>query len=143
MADDRENPQKSRFYDVDTVKRLIEIQKLQPPPNTVLRLVRRARQSLDSISGLFVALGGISIVYGVALAVVVGSLYGPVVFLGLVGGMFAAITMFVDRKVGKSIQFGDYSTVRRGLATALGFALVIGTIYLLILSTGLIRFFQG
>lgn len=80
---------------------------------------------------------------GTFLAVIVGALYGPLAFLAVFGGSLAALSFYVDRKVGKSLQFGDYSVLRRGLAQLVGFALVLGAIYLLILVTGLLNHLKG
>lgn len=138
LADERETP-KHNFYDVDRVKELLKKQSLQPRPRIVLRLARQLTRSLDSVSGLFVAFGGITVVYGVAVAVIIGALYGALAFWAVFGGSLALLSLYVDRKVGKSIQFGDYSVLRRGLATTVGFVLVIGTLFLLLIVAGLIH----
>jgi len=138
LAEERENS-RDKFYDVDRVKALLKKQSLQPPPRMVTRVARRLSRAFDSVSGIFTAFGGITVIYGMAVAVIIGALYGALAFWAVFGGSLALLSLYVDRKVGKSIQFGDCSVVRRGLATTIGFALIIGSLFLVLAILGLIR----
>jgi len=138
LAEEPDNSQ-HKFYDVDRVKALLKKQSLQPRPRLVKRVARQLSRSFDSVSGLFVAFGGITVIYGVGVAVIIGALYGALAFWAVFGGSLALLSLYVDRKVGKSIQFGDYSVVRRGLATTLGFVLIVGGLFLVLAILGLMH----
>ncbi len=129
---DSEEEEKSRFYDVDKFKELIESQGARPQPGAAKLVWTRIRQGLDSISGFFAALLGLPILFGGVFAVVIGALYGPLVFLAALGGTLGLLAFYVERKVGKSMQFGDYNLMRRMFGQIVGFALVLSLLYLLI-----------
>ncbi len=92
--------------------------------------------ALDSVQGFLVAtLGGV-IVFGVIFAVVLGvflaSSYGPLAFVGVFGSLIGALAFVLDRKVGRSLQFGDYSMWKRMMAQGLAFVMVLGVLFLLV-----------
>lgn len=66
------------------------------------------------------------------LLVVIGAMYGLVAFLAGTGGLLLALSFIVERKVGRSLQFGEYSLLRRGVAQALAFAAFLGLIFLML-----------
>ncbi len=139
MSTDEEAPPTRRFYNVDRLLQVLYRQRAQPPPGPLLRQVRRLALALDSVGGLFTAFTGIPIYFLGVAAVLVGIFYGPLAFLGAYGGSLALLTFYIQRKVGRSLQFGDYSVSRRALAQVLGFGLVLGLIYFLILLARLLN----
>jgi len=138
MAEPDPMEAKHRLYDVDRFKKLLAHQRLQPRPRRILRLLRRSRQSVESVGGISTALSGIPLMFGGIFAVIIGLLYGPIVFLAVVGSVFGLVTFYVDRKVGKSLQFGDYPLHKKILGQVAGFALVLGLLLLMFAFTDLI-----
>ena len=84
------------------------------------------------MQGFFIALMGLPIMFGTLGAVIIGSYYGPWAFLGIMGSIIGGVAFFVDRKVGRSLQFGEYNFLRRTLATPIAFLVALGIIYLLL-----------
>jgi len=70
--------------------------------------------------------------FGVFAAVIVGVMYGPLVFLGLLGSLIGGLALIAEKKVGRSLQFGDYSFWKRSLAQAAAFGLALGVIFFLV-----------
>lgn len=128
MADEN----KDKFYDVERFRLLLETQGLRPRGGPLRLFLRRMLFLLDSVSGLFSAFLGLPIFLMSIFVVFVGVLYGPWMFLATAGGTFGLFAFYVNRKVGKSLQFGDYSLSRRTLAQIVGFALALGLLLFLI-----------
>jgi hypothetical protein len=84
------------------------------------------------MQGFFIALIGLPIMFGALGAVLVGAYYGPWAFIGTMGALIGGLAFFVERKVGRSLQFGDSSVVLRSLGTAIAFLVALGIIYFLI-----------
>ena len=74
---------------------------------------------------------GIVILFGAFLSVVTGVVYGPLVLLVLLGSIFGFLVLFVERKVGRSLRFGEYSISRALVAQLAG--VVIGLLFFLLL----------
>ncbi len=87
---------------------------------------------MDSVEGFFVALLGLPIMFGGIAAVVTGSVYGPIAFIAVMGGSLGMLAFYIDRRVGRSLIFGDYSMLRRSWAQAVAFALAVAALYLLV-----------
>ena len=84
------------------------------------------------MQGFFIALMSLPIMFGAFGAVIIGSYYGPWAFLGIMGSIIGGLALFVERKVGKSLQFGDYPLLTRTIATPIAFLVALGIIYLLL-----------
>ncbi len=102
------------------------------PRGRVGRFANRVSSVFDSMQGFFIALMGLPIMFGTLGAVVLGAYYGPWVFIGLMGSIIGGLALFAERKVGQSMQFADYSFVRRTLATGIAFLVALGIIYFLL-----------
>ncbi len=90
-----------------------------------------ARRALDSVSGFLTVMAGMAVLFGGLFVVVLGVLYGPLMFLGAVGTVLGLLALYVNRTVGKSLQFGNYSISRQLIAQVVG--LTIAAAFFLIL----------
>ena len=84
------------------------------------------------MQGFFVPFVAFGIVYGTILAVVVGAYFGPLAFLGIMGGIVGGLGFYAEKKVGGSLRFGDYSLWKKSLGTSLAFLLALGLLMLLL-----------
>ena len=125
-----EDTQRSHYFDVDKFRR-IHLETSKPRGRTG-RILNRVSNMFDSMQGFFIALMGLPIMFGTLGAVIIGSYYGPWAFLGIMGSIIGGVAFFVDRKVGRSLQFGEYNFLRRTLATPIAFLVALGIIYLLL-----------
>jgi hypothetical protein len=122
---------KSKFYDVDAFYKVYR--ENQRRRGRAGRIVGRFTRSLDSIHALLVSLLMFLIPLGTLLAVVYGATLGPVGFIAIFGCIFGGLTLFVERKVGRSLQFGDYNLFRRVLGTVAAFGILLGLLFLFLL----------
>ncbi len=137
---DGEEKDKPRFYNVDRYQELRDLQNSRPRPGQFTRLLRRTRLVVGSFGGLLIALSAIPVMFMGLIAVYAGYLFGPLGFAGVFVGTLGLLSLYVDRKVGKSLEFGDYSVFRRGLAQLLGFGIALGLIFFLIRLAGILSF---
>lgn len=72
------------------------------------------------------------LMFGTFLAVILGAMYGPLAFLLLFGSIIGGLAFYVERKVGRSLQFGEYKLWTRTLAQVAAFGLALGLILLLL-----------
>ncbi len=121
---------KDKRYNVDRFREFLASQNRLAPAQGIWRLTRKLKRALDSITGVFSALLGIPIMFGGLFAVIIGALYGPLAFLSATGGELGLISLYVNRKVGRSLQFGDFPLGKKILAQVIGSALVIAFILL-------------
>jgi hypothetical protein len=125
-----EETRQTRYFDVDRFRRIhLETSK---PRGRAGRILNRVSNVFDSMQGFFIALMGLPIMFGTLGAVIIGSYYGPLAFLGIMGSIIGGFAFFVDRKVGQSLQFAEYNVLRRALATGIAFFVALGIIYLLL-----------
>ncbi len=80
------------------------------------------------MQGLFVALLGLPLMFGTFAAVIVGAMYGPFAFLGIFGLIIGGLSFYVDRKVGRSLQFAEYNFFKRTFAQVVAFLVAAGII---------------
>jgi hypothetical protein len=73
------------------------------------------------------------LIVGTFLAVVVGAIYGPLAFLLLFGSIVGGLAFIVERKVGRSLQFGEYKFWKRAIAQSAAFVLAVGLILFMLL----------
>jgi hypothetical protein len=90
------------------------------------RFVGRIEWGLSSASGFLAILIAPLIVFGTVFGVVYSLYISPLVFFAVFGAMIGGLVLYADRKVGSSLQFGDYNLLRRTLAQILGFSLAAG-----------------
>lgn len=128
MSDDEKK--RSRFYNLDAYHEVYK--KTQRRRGRVGRIIGRFTGFLDGIQGLFVGLMLFPLTIGTFLAIVYGASLGPIGFVVVFGSVIGGLSFFVDRKVGKSLQFGDHKILKGSLATAIGGAITIGFLFLLI-----------
>lgn len=122
--------EKRKYYDVEKFRKVyLETLKAR---GRLGRSLNRFFSVIDSMQGFFIALIGLPIMFGSLAAVVVGASYGPWAVIGIMGTIIGGLALVVDKKVGQSLQFGDYNFGLRSLATGIAFLALIGTIYLLI-----------
>ncbi len=122
-----------RFYNVDRLKEVLDSQSAQPQAPLFRRFLVRIWRPIDSVSGLLATLSAIPVMFGGLMAVILGIVYGPLAFVATVGFAFGLLALYLNRKVGKSLQFGEYPVTRRLLAQVLGLAMALG-FFLLLLS---------
>jgi hypothetical protein len=121
---------RSKFYDFDAYYEVYK--RTQGRRGRVGRIVGRFTSFLDGIQGLFVGLLMLPLVFGTLLAVVFGASLGPIGFIVILGSMIGGLGLFAEKKVGRSLQFGDYSVVRRAVVTVVAFGILMGALFLLL-----------
>ncbi len=62
----------------------------------------------------------------------VGVLYGPLAFFATIGSTIGLLALYLQRRVGKSIQFGDSSITRSLIAQLIGLAIAVGVLVFLV-----------
>ena len=129
MSEDPE-PEGHNYFDVEKFHRVRA--ETSKRPGRVARIFNRITNVFDSMQGFFIALMGLPIMFGVFGAVIIGSYYGPWAFLGIMGSIIGGLALIVERKVGKSLQFAEYSFLHRTLAMPIAFLVALGIIYLLL-----------
>src|SRR5215831_16376018 len=102
MSEEEREEDDNRFYNVERVKEVFASQSGGPPPSTLQLLKNKVWRMLDSLSGLLTTLIMISIVFGGFLAVIIGLLFGPIVFLATTGSTIGLLAFYLHRRLGKS-----------------------------------------
>jgi hypothetical protein len=127
-----ENPdhEKLRYFDVEKFHKIRA--ETSKRPGRVRRIFNRGSNVIDSMQGFFIVLMALPIMFGAFGAVIIGSYYGPLAFLGIMGSIIGGLALFVERKAGKSLQFGEYPFLKRTLAMPIAFLLALGFIYMLL-----------
>jgi len=121
---------KPKYYDVEEFRKIfLDTSRTRGPLG---RFLNRITGFFDSIQGFFVALLGLPILFGTLLAVVVGAYFGLWGFLAVFGSIIGGLTLYVEHKVGASLQFGEYKFWRRAFAQAVAFLMAVGLIFFLI-----------
>lgn len=134
MTAGESDKKQKKFYDIDAYSSLIEEQRNKPPPGMFSRIRARIWGVVDiSGSALFTMFMFPLASLGALGAVLVGVLYGPIAFWGVIGGAMLGLSFYVERKVGRSLTFGSYSVLRRSLAQLAAFAIVMGIVFGLLL----------
>jgi len=118
------------YYDVERYRHLSSIP--PKPQSKITRLVGRVTGLLDSVQGLFIPFLFLGVVFGSFLAVIVSAAYGPWAFLLLMGSIIGGLGLYSERKLGDSIQVGEYHLLKGILGTALGFLVFLGILVLLL-----------
>lgn len=125
----KKEKERPKFYDVESFHRIhLETSRTH---GRVWRIFGRITAYLDSVQGLFWALLGFPIVFGTVLAVTVGSYYGPIGFVAIMGSIIGGLGIFVEKKVGRSLQFGEYNVLKRMLLQAVAFLFALGLLLFL------------
>ncbi len=92
-------------------------------------MARKLRNSLDSAARGLLVFIWVPIWMSMPLIVIAGYLYGPLVFLSIMGAILGLISFYVERTVGKSIQFGEYRFWRKVLAQVIAFVVLASVLY--------------
>ncbi len=121
---------KHSYFDVEKFRRVLA--ETSKPMGKWGRMFRRITASLDAMQGLFIFMLMTLLGLGVLGLVVVSAMLGPFGFLIIMGCTIGGVGLFVERKAGKSLQFGDYDFLRRTLATTIAFVMVIGALFVLL-----------
>jgi hypothetical protein len=126
---------KPAFYDVDHYRKRV----LQPskPRGRLSRAFGRVTRRLDNFQGFFIPLLFIGISLGSVVAVVTTLQYGPWAFLLFFGCLIGGLGLFAEKKLGASIQVGDYNVLKRGIAQFLAFLVFFGILFLLLFLAGI------
>jgi hypothetical protein len=86
----------------------------------------------EAIQGFLILMALAALPLTTFLGVVLAAKYGPFAFLGLFGGIIGVLTFFAEKRVGKSMQFGDYNFWLRTLATGIALLAALGLVFFLI-----------
>lgn len=121
------------YYDVERYRRLASVP--PKPQRKITQMVARITGRLDLVQGLFIPFLFLGVVFGSFLAVVLSVSYGPWAFLLLMGSIIGGLGLYSERKLGDSIQVGEYHLLRGILGTALGFLVFLGILLVLLLLT--------
>ncbi len=65
-------------------------------------------------------------------AVVVGAMFGTFGFIAVIGGLIGGTGLFVEKKVGRSLQFNEYDFWKKTIGLTLAFVLVVGLLFFLL-----------
>ncbi len=133
MKEEDRRDHRRHFYDVERFQKIY--QETMKRRGRLGRIAGRITWSLGSMQGLFIALLAFPLMLGTFLAVILGAVYGPFAFLALFGSIIGGIAFYVDRKVGPSLQFGEYKLLRRMFGQFVGFLLMAGVILFLVVLT--------
>ncbi len=120
----------SKYFNVERFRRVYA--RTSMPRGRLGRFIGRITGFFDSVQGFFIVLLALPVMFGSVLAVVVGSYFGPLAFIGILGSIIGGLAFYAERKVGRSMQFGEYNFFRRTVATAMAFLVALGIIFLLI-----------
>ena len=130
MTEDEGEKRHRHSYDVEWIKRVFADTKHKR--GRLGRTTGRITGAAGSFQGVFILFLPPLIIFGTILTVVYTLNKGPLVFLGTMAVLIGGLTLLADRKMGKSLQFGE-SHLWRGIgAQVLGASLAIGFILLLL-----------
>jgi hypothetical protein len=130
LTQDKPDKKKRNYYDVEQFRKIYS--ETAKTRGRLGRSLNRFFSVIDSMQGFFIALIGLPIMFGSLGAVIVGAYYGPWAFIGIMGTIIGGLALIVEKKVGPSLQFGEYNFGLRFLATGIAFLVLLGTIYFLI-----------
>jgi hypothetical protein len=128
LSDDKKK--ESKYYNLDAYYLIHK--SAQRRRGRAGRIVGKFTGFLDGFQGLFIGLLMLPLTLGTFVAVVFGASLGPIGFIAIVGSIIVGLTFFVERKVGKSVQVGNYSLLRGAIAVPAAFAITIGVLYMLL-----------
>ena len=94
---------------MNRLKGLLDSQVSAGPQKGFWPLLTRVREVVDSISGLLSAIAGMLLVFVSPVIVVVGALHGLIWFLITFWGVVGGLGLYVERRMGSSLQLGDYN----------------------------------
>ena len=131
MKEKGRRDRKRHFYDVERFQRIyLETMNRR---GRLGRIAGRITGPLGSMQGLFIGLMAFPLMFGTFLAVILGVVYGPFAFVALFGSIIGGIAFYTERKVGRSLQFGEYKFWRRAFAQFVAFLMATGVILFLLL----------
>jgi len=131
---DEDTPNRRKhFLDVEWFRR-VHLENLKRR-GRLSRISGRVSLAVDSMHGLFVGMLFAVIVFGtfgmVAASFYVSPWVGPLGFIVLFGGVIGGLALVLDRKVGRSLEFGNRNFLRNTLAQVAGMVLALGLILFL------------
>lgn len=80
--------------------------------------------------------GWSGVMLGSFFLVALGIAYGVVPFLVTMAALLLGLSFIIERRVGRSLQFGEYKVLKRALAQGLAFAIFVGIVFLLLWANG-------
>ena len=84
------------------------------------------------MQGLLIPFFFLGVSLGTLLAVVLSISYGPWAFLLFMGSIIGGLGLYGEKKLGDSVQVGEYNLPGRILAQALAFLVFLGILFLLL-----------
>ena|GEM_PF-3333074 len=129
MTEENEKKQ-SHSYDVEWMRRVFANTKHKR--GRLSRTTGRVTGAAGSFQGVFILFLPPLIIFGTIFTVVYTLNFGPLVFLGSMALLIGGLTFLLDRKVGRSLQFGESHFLRGIGAQVLGCAIALGLILLLL-----------
>jgi hypothetical protein len=140
MSKPEKEEERHAYFDAEKFRRILA--RTSKPMGRWGRIFRRFTRALDSMQGFFIIMLFSTLGLGVFGAVVVGAMLGPFGFLAVIGGLIGGAGLFVEKKVGRSLQFKDYNMWKRTVGVTLAFILTVGLVFfLLFASRTIIRVF--
>jgi len=122
-----------RFYNVDRFRDLVDSKASVVPPKDFRPFLAGLGAIVDSISGLLSALAGMLVVFVSPVIVIVGALHGLVWFVVTFLDVLGGLGLYVERRMGASLQLRDYDFARRVGAQLLAFGAVLAIIVFFVL----------
>ena len=129
MGDDPRDQPRNHPYDVDWFRKShLENVKRR---GRLRKAIGRISFAIDSSQGLLIGLLSSLIIFG-TIGIVVAAFYlGPAAFVGVLVGLLGGLVFVLNRKVGGSLQFGDYGLLRKMIAEVLALGLSMGLLLFL------------
>jgi hypothetical protein len=141
LEEDTTDNRRKHFLDVEWFRK-IHLENLKRR-GRLSRVWGRISFGVDSMHGVFVGMLFAVIVFGtfgmVAISFYVSPWVGPFGFVALFGGVIGGLALVLDRKNGKSLEFGTHSFLRSTLAQIAGMVVALGFILFLVIGLPWLR----
>ena len=135
LEEDSAANRRKHFLDVEWFRK-VHLENLKRR-GRLSRVFGRVSWAVDSMQGIFVGMLFVVIVFGtigmVAFSFYVSPLVGPFGFVALFGAVIGGLAFLADRKVGRSLQFGDRGFLRSTAAQVAGMAIAVGFMLFLVI----------
>ena len=131
MEEDNSTEERKHFFDVDWYNQGQSEGRKAPGP--LGRLYGRVTSTVDSLTGFFVGMLFLVIVFGTFLMVALGFYFGPLAFFGMFAVTIGGLAFAAEKKHGRSLQFEDHDFLKKTAAQILGMSLGLGLILFLVM----------
>jgi len=125
-----EKEERHTYFDAEKFRRILV--RTSKPMTRWGKIFRRVTRVFDSMQGFFIIMFFSLLGLGAFGAVVVGAMFGTFGFIAVIGGLIGGTGLFVEKKVGRSLQFNEYDFWKKTIGLTLAFVLVVGLLFFLL-----------